>query len=231
MKMRKLVLTALALIIVSNVSTVYAQHSDRANETDEQRSDRPERSDEHRSDRPSASDEKRSDRHSKLRHKVNRIFNALDTDGNDIITLDEYLAKTTEKAAHQFDRIDTDDDRLISLEEFLAVHDHDDRPDVDRDAVRACVVAQSDADVAERPDRETRFDALDTNDDGFIDFDEFLVAKTDKATDRFNHIDADGDGGITKQEMAKALMQHHERRSVRRDCVEEQQEVEELLEG
>lgn len=231
MKMRKLVLTALALIIVSNVSTVYAQHTDRPNETDEQRSDRPERSDEHRSDRPDASDERRNDRHNKLRHKVNRIFNALDTDGNDIITLDEYLAKTTEKAAHQFDRIDTDDDELISLEEFLAVHDHDDRPDVDRDAVRACVAEQSDADVTEQPDRETHFAELDTNDDGYIDYDEFLVAKTDKATDRFNHIDADGDGGITKKEMAKALMQHHERRSVRRDCVEEQQEVEELLEG
>ena len=217
MKMRNLVMTAMALALVGNFSVAYAvPGADGA-----ERADRP--------DRP------QGDRPGKLRHKVNRIFNAVDTDGSDTITLDEWLVKSTAKAERQFDRIDSDDDSLISLEEFQAAGDHrrghGRRGDgeVDHDAVRACVVDTTGEDVPERPDRDTVFAAIDTNDDGFIDLDEFLAAKTEGATNRFNHIDADGDGAITKQELAEALTQHRERRRTVRDCVEDQRETDELI--
>ena len=178
-------------------------------------------------DRPAA-DGTDVERPGKLRFKVNRIFNDLDADGSETITLDEWLSKPTEKASSQFDRIDTDDDELISLEEFLAVGG-DRGDDIDRDELRACIADATGEDVPERPDRETRFDIIDTDDDGFISFDEFLAAKTDKATDRFNHIDANGDGAITMQELAEAMQQHRERRSVVRDCIDDQRETDELL--
>ncbi len=204
MKLRKLVLTVLSLAITANFSTVYAEEGGATG---------------------------RSDRAGSPRHKVHHLFDTLDTNEDGIITLDEYLVLATEKAAHQFDRIDTDDDELISLTEFLAGGNREDNSDVDRDEVRACIAAQTGEDVPERPDRETRFDALDTNDDGNIDADEFLAAKTDSATDKFNAIDADSDGGISKMELAQALKQHRQRRSVSRDCIENQRETDELLGG
>lgn len=221
MKMRKLVIPAITLAFATNVAVVTAAPSDRA--VDRQLTDRP-------SDRVT---DRANGHRQNPRHKVNRIFNALDTDENEIITLDEFLAKPLEKAEQQFDRIDTDDDGLISLDEFLAVgHDRDDdeRPDIDRDAVRACMEEELEREIPERPDRETRFDEVDTNDDGYIDFDEFVDAKMQKATDKFYAIDEDADGGITKEELYAALQDQREVRAVRRACIEEQRDVEELLE-
>jgi len=218
MKMRNLVMTAMALALVGSLPVAYADHGGDGANSD----DRAERNARDGAERP------QGDRHGKLRHKVARIFNAMDTDGSDTITLDEWLVKTTAKAERQFDRIDSDDDNLISLEEFQAIGpDHDN--EVDRDAVRACVAEATGEDVPERPDRDTAFDEFDTNDDGFIDLDEFLAVKTEGATHRFNTIDADGDGAITMQELAEALMQHREHRRTVRDCVEDQRETDELL--
>lgn len=224
MKMRKLVMTAMALALVGNFQVAYANpgagslvgaESGESAERGEgaERSKKPQR-----------------DHVIKLRHKVKRIFNALDLDGSDTITLDEWLVKTTKKAEKHFDRIDTNDDNLISLEEFLAVgHDRDKDLEVDREAVRACVADATGEAAPERPDRNTAFDRIDTNDDGFIDPDEFLAAKSEKATAKFNTIDADGDGAITKQELAEALKHQREFERVRRDCVEDQREADDLI--
>ena len=64
-----------------------------------------------------------------------------------------------------------------------------------------------------------------------VGFSLFVAAKTEQATNRFNAIDADADGGITKTELYNALKQQQERKAIRRECVEEQREVDELLEG
>ena len=161
------------------------------------------------------------------RLKTKRIFKVLDSDENRIITLDEFLAKPLAKASLQFDCIDSDDDGLISLEEFLAAHGRTD--DIDTDAVRACIAERQETDLPERPDRESRFAEIDTNGDGFIDLGEFETAKVSGATDRFNRIDSDADGGITPQELFAALISHHQHRKVRRECIEEQREMDELL--
>ena len=218
--MRKLLITAMALAATAHISTAYAMEFDRARAVDQEQAGQQQ------------SNMRRTDRTGNLRQKVNRIFNALDTDENEIITLSEFLVKTTKKAANQFDRIDTDDDELISREEFLAIGgDRNNNTDIDVDALRACVADQLGEDLVVRDDPDSRFDAIDTNDDGFIDFDEFLASRTEGATNRFNVIDADSDGGITKIELAQALMQHRERRVARRACAEDQQETDELLEG
>ena len=166
------------------------------------------------------------------RTKVARIFHALDVDGNGIITLDEFLAKSIAKAADQFARIDTNDDELISLEEFLLVHgDQGNNADIDVEALRACIAENSDVALPERLGGEARFDEIDTNDDDFIDLDEFIAAKTSYATGKFNQIDTDADGAITPEELFSVFKAHREHRAIRRACVEEQRDVDALLGG
>ena len=224
MKMRKLVMTAMALALVGNFQMAYANPGagslfgaeigkSAGSGEDAERPEKPQR-----------------DHAMNLRHKVKRIFNALDLDDSDTITLDEWLVKTTKKAEKHFDRIDANDDNLISLEEFLAVGDDRDKDlEVDSEAIRACVADATGEAAPERADRNTAFDRIDTNDDGFIDPDEFLAAKTEKASAKFNAIDADGDGAITKQELAEALKHLRELKRARRDCVEDQREADDLI--
>lgn len=218
MKIRKLVMTAVALALVGNFQVAYAD-PDAGSLVGVESSEGAEKSKKPQGDRAIT-----------LRHKVKRIFNAADLDSSDTITLDEWLVKTTKKAEKHFDRIDADDDSLISLEEFLAVG-HGDGLDfeVDLDALRACYADATGEDLPERPDRETAFGQIDTNDDGFLDPDEYLAAKTENATDRFNAIDTDGDGAISKQELAAALKHLRELKRVRRDCIEDQREADELI--
>ena len=177
----------------------------------------------------------RSDRNPSAR--AARLFSKLDTDENGIVTLDEYLVKSLEKAAKQFSRIDTDDDELVSLDEFLAIHHGGGRNnDIDRDALRVCLIENSDRTegdlpATDRPDGSARFLEIDENGDGFIDLGEFEFAKTANATDKFNRIDTDGDGGITLEELLAAIESHNALRSVRRDCVQDQKDEDDLIGG
>ena len=209
MNTRKILVSAMALAFAANVATAYAKPFG-----------------------PGGDRGPRGDRGGSVEQKVERIMNALDTDESGTITLDEWLVKATTKAENRFNRIDTDDDGLISLEEFLAVGSRrGNHSDIDRDAVRQCVADATGEEIPERPDRETRFDEVDTNDDGFIDLDEMIAAVTSGATDKFNRIDADDDGAITEEELTAALEARSDIRDIRRDCVEEQRETEELLAG
>jgi Ca2+-binding EF-hand superfamily protein len=166
------------------------------------------------------------------RRRIARAFRHMDVDENGVITLDEFLAKPEEKAAGQFDRIDVDDDQLISLAEFSDIHDNgdgDNNDDIDRDELQACIAEKLDTEVPDRPDIETRFDLIDTNADGSLDIDEFTTAKVSGATDKFNQIDTDADGALTPEELMAALGAKREHRQVRRECVEEQRDVTDLL--
>ena len=222
---KKVTLPTLVLALATTSTVAFAQvrgDSDRADRAAVNGTDRV-RPDGERPDR----------RRHGPRQRIIHIFKSLDSDENRVVTLDEFLAKPLAKAESQFERIDTDDDGLISYEEFLAVHgdrpDHDD-VDIDVDELRACIADSTGEDVPERPDPETRFDLIDTNSDGYIDLDEFSVAKTNSAEEKFYEINTDADGGITIQELAASLLAKRERREIRRDCVEEQQEVNDLLE-
>jgi Ca2+-binding EF-hand superfamily protein len=163
---------------------------------------------------------------------VSRIFSRLDGDDNDVITLEEFLVRPVEKAPYRFDRIDTDDDGQISQEEYLDVHRIPVREvDVDLDALGTCMNDRLGTEVVDRPSAESRFAEIDSDGDGYIELDEFLAGRTDGATARFNLIDADEDAAITEAELAQ---QHHsmrEHRAIRRECIGEQRDMDELLAG
>lgn len=166
-------------------------------------------------------------------HSPDRIFNKLDSDDDGVVNLAEFLASIGETAEKKFNRKDTDNDSFISLDEFIAR----DRPsndgnfDIDRDAIRACVAVELGNELPMKPEPEKRFDALDTKADGFLDLDEVIAERTDRATEKFNELDANNDGGITADELEIALKKKHEIKFIRRTCVEQAKDENDLLGG
>jgi len=166
-------------------------------------------------------------------HSPDRIFNKLDSDEDGVVNLAEFLAPIGKKAEKKFNRKDTDNDSFISLDEFIAKDrtSNDGNFDIDRDAIRACVAVELGVELPMKPESEERFDALDTKSDGFLDLDEVIAERTDRATEKFNELDANNDGGITTDELEIALKKKHEIRYIRRTCVEQQKDENDLLGG
>ncbi len=164
-----------------------------------------------------------------IEQKVERLFNILDTDENNSISLDELLSKKLEKAANKFDRLDTDDNELISLEGLLAAHNGRNNDDIDREALRACIEAEPGIELPEFVTLEERFDLADSNDDGFIDRDEFATAKTSNTTEKFLLIDTDNDEGISKEEMKVALEKLYALHNARRTCRQQQADLSDII--
>ncbi len=154
-----------------------------------------------------------------LRDNPQRMFRRLDTDNNEVITLDEMLTSSLDRADVMFSSIDSDG--LISQEEFLAIAGERRSPEV----TAGCVADHLDRDLPVRPDPETKFNSSDQNTDGYIDSDEFLLAMEETATNRFSDIDSDGDAGITRREFYRAQLLRRETRRALRLCAKDNEEV------
>ena len=81
------------------------------------------------------------------------------------------------------------------------------------------------------PDRDTHFVDMDVNADGFVDRDEFETAREDRAVERFMLIDTDEDGAISESELTDALGEMGQHHSVRRECMDEQRDLNRLQGG
>ncbi len=160
---------------------------------------------------------------------VDRIFNAVDLNEDGSISLDEFLAKRLDKAPQQFDRIDTDDDQLISLDELQAASHHDWDENIDMTELKNCVEAELDIDFPNFLSPEERFSTADTNEDGFLDMDEFVAAKTLRAEERFNKIDLDSDGLISKAELTTAFKKLYAFRKVLGTCIQQQKDMGDVI--
>ena len=164
-----------------------------------------------------------------LAHKVKRVFNAVDSNEDGLISKEEFLTKKLEKAALRFDKIDSDSDNLISLDEFKsAIHSHWDES-IDRDQLRSCIEAELDIELAALISIEDKFSTTDSNADGFIDMNEFTASNTVIANNKFDIVDVNNDESITKREMAEALVQLHTFRIVRNNCLQQQQDLSDIL--
>lgn len=144
----------------------------------------------------------------KFRGGIDRI----DADGSGTIELQEMIDAGLAKTAKRFEKVDTDADGFISLDEYLAAR-RDGAVDLSlyADDIVACVEeAKLEDDTIEVPDAsdflspEDRFNAKDTDSDGFISLAEAEASATAKATTKFTNLDADADGSVTTEELEAA---------------------------
>ncbi|MEM6574566.1 MAG: hypothetical protein AAF736_09865 [Pseudomonadota bacterium] len=152
----------------------------------------------------------------------------LDADGDRMVSQDEFLAARLARAERRFNRLDRDDDGQIT-ETDLA--DRPEPPDVDRDALRACIEDTLGVELPEPPEPGSRFDAIDVNGDGVITLEEALTSAEDRAVERFMNLDENADGQLERSEVRRPLRRAARLRQARRQCLREQQEANDLLGG
>ncbi len=161
-----------------------------------------------------------------------RTFGFIDTNVDDLITLEEFLIHASENLADRFSVIDTNDDGGISLDEFMSIGAHTGAgTGINPDAVNDCVNDCMGPGANYLLDKEARFDEIDTNGDGVIDLEEFAAHRETVLISRFNLIDEDGDSAVSRLELCQAFEMLRTRRYIQQDCVEEQLDMNELLDG
>ncbi|NMP29976.1 hypothetical protein HII17_00255 [Thalassotalea sp. M1531] len=132
-----------------------------------------------------------------------------DTNGDMAIDISEAIAAATTKTEKRFETLDADLDGAVSLDEYLA-NDRSGRDltDYAQDIVD-CVADIKDESGSETivvPEVESfqtpeqRFSNVDANADGVIELSEAIDHATTKATEKFNTMDTDLDGLVTKEE-------------------------------
>lgn len=168
----------------------------------------------------------------------------LDTNNDGKISQEEFLAPALDHLDEMFERRDTNGDGLIAEGEGRpqrpAARGNDDgnrrgrpprgerpaRPNIDRDAVLACVQQQvPDFDLPERPDGDDvddRFASIDTNGDGSLSLSEVSASVTANAQARFARQDSNGDGFITTDEIEALQDARAETAKAMRDCMQQQ---------
>jgi Ca2+-binding EF-hand superfamily protein len=160
------------------------------------------------------------------------LLERLDSNADGVLTLDEFSARSAERAERRFNKKDTDGDGLLSLEEFSVTgprRHHRNLDDLDTDALILCVEEALGYELPERPDSEAAFTASDTNADKSVDLEEFLAAGDLRAEARFAEIDSDSDGEVTSDEIEAYQAVLQERHDAKRSCVAEQLDLEDML--
>lgn len=169
--------------------------------------------------------------------RAQRIIDSLDIDGSGDLSLDEFLSKPQGTHSNPFERLDADQDGLISEDEYLGAQGAGYRGagyngmNVDRDALLTCMAQQGGSDWMSPLDRPTHFAEMDLNADGFVDPDEFEMARQGRAIERFDLIDANDDGIITLAELAAALGELGQHHTIRAECINEQRDLDNLQGG
>lgn len=146
-----------------------------------------------------------------------RTLRHLDSNGDKLISLEEFTAKGTANYARQFARTDRDADGFVSEDESRPRR-HGPAQDIDVTALRECVAEKGGQDEVE----EDRFAAADKDGDGVLSQEEFFMQLEQRAFDQFARLDTDADGQLTATELATSMQGRHEQRRIVRECVAEQ---------
>jgi len=149
-----------------------------------------------------------------------RLVDRLDTNQDGFVDVDEFLDARLERVDEQFERRDDDGDGLLSEDEARRRPPRDDVDETDRELVIACV-RETIADWEGPNDVEDRFDAVDSNGDGYIDLVELSTSLEERAYVLFDRIDADGDGLLSLEEVEAHQEEQINLRRVIRACIDE----------
>lgn len=162
--------------------------------------------------------------HARHRHRPggdpDRLVDRLDTNEDGFVDVDEFLDARLGRVDAQFERRDDDGDGLLSEDEARRRPPRDDVDETDREQVIACV-RETIADWEGPHDVEDRFDAVDTNGDGYIDLVELSTSLEERAYVLFDRIDADGDGLLSLEEIEAHQDEQINLRRVIRACIDE----------
>lgn len=156
------------------------------------------------------------------------ILAQLDTNGDGVISLEEFVDARIARAEAGFDIRDENGDGLITEDEVG--RDRPEPPDgFDPAAFRACVEDQLGVELPEPPEPGSRFAEADLNGDGAIDLGEAISNATDNATERFLNLDDNADGVLDADELATIRARHRALREARRTCREQSADVAAVL--
>lgn len=146
-----------------------------------------------------------------------QIINRLDQDDDDLISLSEFTANISNSYEKHFSRLDRNDDDSLNAEEFAPRrrgHDHG----LDTEEMAACMDENA---LEPRPDSEARFSAADSDASGALSLEEFYMLLEQGAFDRFDSIDIDADGQLTRSELAQNIAENRSEQRIRRMCMKQ----------
>jgi Ca2+-binding EF-hand superfamily protein len=146
-----------------------------------------------------------------------KIIDRLDSNGDGFVDENEFIDGRLSRVDRQFDRKDENGDGLLSEEEARRKRP-DDRPKIVREAVIQCV-RETIADWEGPGEVEDRFDAVDLDNDGFIDLVEQSLALEERAYALFDRIDSNDDGLISLEEVQASQDYQINVRRVVRTCI------------
>jgi Ca2+-binding EF-hand superfamily protein len=170
-----------------------------------------------------------------------RFIERHDTDADGRVSEAEFVDDRVKNVDELFERRDSDGDGVISAAEQEAPRgpagrpgrgpgrgprddsDRPARPEIDRDAVVACV-RKTIADFDPRFDDELEdaFDNVDTNNDDKLSLAEVSAAVEARAHDLFDRIDSNGDGYIVESEVEAHFQAQLNVRRVTQECIKDQ---------
>lgn len=160
------------------------------------------------------------------------LLERLDTNGDGVLSLDEFSYSNAKKSERHFNKKDTDGDSALSLDEFSTAtrhRRHHKLDTLDTDIIKACVTETLGYELSGHPDAATLFTNADINMDEAIDLDEFLLAGDQRAETRFAEIDGDKDGQLSSDEIEDYESIKETERHAHRTCVGEQLQEDSLL--
>lgn len=146
-----------------------------------------------------------------------RMLRRLDTNGDELISLEEFTANRTGNYARMFERADRDADGVLSKEESRPRR-RGPAQDIDTAALRECIADQGGLAELE----EDRFAAADKDGDGVLNQEEFFMQLEQRAFDQFARMDTDDDGQLNSTELAPNMEERREQRRIVRECINEQ---------
>tara|TARA_R110001592_G_scaffold166461_2_gene401536 strand:+ start:310 stop:897 length:588 start_codon:yes stop_codon:yes gene_type:complete len=151
------------------------------------------------------------------RQSEQRMLRQIDSDGDMLISLEEFTARGTANYERQFNRADSDDDGLVSADEARPRR-RGPAEDIDTAALRECIAENGGLTET----AEDRFAAADKDGDGSLSQEEFFMQLEQRAYDKFARMDTDADGQLTGAELAANMQGRNEQRRIVRQCVSEQ---------